>query len=136
MFIVQEGKLNCLRKNGEEEEKNIRVYNPGDYFGEISLLLNEKRFASIQCETDCELFSLDKATFDLILKEDLIKKRENYWETLNKVKFFENFEDYDKALFIDCLKLVVFEKDEFIIKQVYFHFSNIRKFFFNIFIYL
>lgn len=44
-------------------------------FGELALLYNAPRAASIQAQTDSVLFALDRATFNGIVKEATIKKR-------------------------------------------------------------
>lgn len=41
------------------EEKFVKSYHPGDLFGEMALLYNEKRAATITAKTDCVLWALD-----------------------------------------------------------------------------
>ena len=44
-------------------------------FGEMALLYNEKRQATITAKTECVLWALDKETFDSIVKESALLKR-------------------------------------------------------------
>lgn len=61
--------------------KNLRT---GDSFGELALLKNSKRLASIICREDCHFGIIDKKIFNLALKE-----RED--EKLNiQMKFLAN----------------------------------------------
>jgi cAMP-dependent protein kinase regulator len=52
---------------------HLKVYQPGESFGELSLLYNAQRAASIKAKTDSVLFALDRATFNNIVKESAIK---------------------------------------------------------------
>jgi glucose-6-phosphate 1-dehydrogenase len=42
---------------------------PGSFFGETSLLLSEPRNASVRAATYCELFVLEKADFNRVLRD-------------------------------------------------------------------
>lgn len=44
-------------------------------FGELALLYNAPRAASIEAKTNATLFALDRATFNAIVKEATIKRR-------------------------------------------------------------
>lgn len=44
-------------------------------FGELALLYNAPRAATIKAKTNGSLFSLDRETFNHIVKEAVIKKR-------------------------------------------------------------
>jgi len=73
LYIIDEGTLDCL-KNGTK----IRDYEPGDLFGELALLYNTKRQASIEATSDVRLFSLDRNTFNNIVKYSANDKREKF----------------------------------------------------------
>lgn len=44
-------------------------------FGELALLYNAPRAASIEAKSAATLFALDRATFNAIVKEATIKRR-------------------------------------------------------------
>lgn len=60
----------------DTEPKMIKQYNAGDLFGELALLYNAPRAASIQAKSEAILFALDRSTFNNIVKDATIKKRE------------------------------------------------------------
>ncbi|MDA0838351.1 MAG: cyclic nucleotide-binding domain-containing protein [Planctomycetota bacterium] len=61
-YIIQDGMAEVL-VTGEEQEEKIRTLRPGEYFGEIALLQNIPRTASVQASGPLILFSLAKPDF-------------------------------------------------------------------------
>jgi len=70
LFLVEDGNLDCYKnfKKGDEP-KWLKLYNPGEAFGELALLYNAPRAATIIAKTDCILWALDRETFNNIVKE-------------------------------------------------------------------
>lgn len=68
-YILESGQLECKKVDADKEIK-LKKYNPGETFGELSLLYNAPQAASISVLSEqCELFSLDRVTFNSILRE-------------------------------------------------------------------
>jgi CRP-like cAMP-binding protein len=65
MFVICRGELEALNNKGDV----LRVMKEGDCFGEIALLLSEKRTATVRAKTACDLFVLDQAYFGQILRD-------------------------------------------------------------------
>ncbi len=70
LFLVEQGTLECFRRPDEEsDEKFLKNYEPGEVFGELALLYNAPRAATIKAKTDSKLWVLDRATFNHIVKD-------------------------------------------------------------------
>ena len=65
-YIVADGQLVAYKqRNGEN--KLVYAYKRGDYFGEISLLRNLPRQASVKTVTEVRLYFIDAEAFARIL---------------------------------------------------------------------
>lgn len=74
LFIVESGEYECFKViNGEN--KYLKTYSHGDAFGELALMYNAPRAATIVVKTPGTLYSLDRGTFGQIVKGSATKKR-------------------------------------------------------------
>ena len=65
-YIVAEGELVAYKqRNGEN--KLVYAYKRGDYFGEIALLRNLPRQASVKTITDVRLYFINAESFSRVL---------------------------------------------------------------------
>ena len=51
------------------QSKFLKKYNPGDVFGELALLYNAPRAATITADSASALWVLDRNTFNHIVKD-------------------------------------------------------------------
>ena len=75
LYVVESGQLDCYKKI-DGQDKMIKTYEPGEAFGELALLYNAPRAASIVSKTECLLWILDRQTFKHIVQDSAAKKRE------------------------------------------------------------
>lgn len=76
MYVVESGELDCFKLfPGNKEPTFLKKFHAGDAFGELALLYNAPRAATIKAATPSLLWSLDRETFNHIVKESASKKR-------------------------------------------------------------
>lgn len=118
LYVVETGDLECTKRFSKDEEPTfVRNYAPGDSFGELALLYNAPRAATITAKTDSILWSLDRETFNHIVKDAAIKKREKYESFLKSIEILQQIDSYELTQICDALKLQVFEAETTIIKE-------------------
>jgi CRP-like cAMP-binding protein len=86
-------------------------------FGEIALLYNDKRTASITALTDCETWVLTGECFKFIIAQNSIRRRNISLDFLNKVELFNELEQYEKIKLIDGLTTQVKLQGDFIFHE-------------------
>ena len=68
MFIIVSGKVKVVQKNGCVE-KMVALRGPGEYVGEMSIITQEPRMASLVAQGDVRLLCISQKQFQSILRE-------------------------------------------------------------------
>lgn len=115
---MEEGELDCFKKFPDAEEpKYLKTYVPGEAFGELALLYNAPRAATIKAKSDCQLWVLDRNTFNFIVKDAAQRKRDKYESFLKSVPLLSSMDHYERSKLADAIKEEKFEAEDFIIRQ-------------------
>lgn len=69
MYIVQEGKVEILKRVGDED-RQLTVLEKGDFFGEMALLEGLPRAAGARALTDAKVLEINGATFNQMLRDN------------------------------------------------------------------
>ena len=79
MYVLEQGSLNCTKVfSGNTAPTFLKEYQPGEGFGELALLYNAPRAATITANSDYVIWKLDRDTFNHIVKDAAARKREKY----------------------------------------------------------
>lgn len=85
VYVVYSGTLSCSKNS-----HFLKQYHAGDTFGELALLYNAPRAATIVADSDSHLFRLDRESFNYTVKGSAEKKRAQYEQFLNSVEVKNN----------------------------------------------
>lgn len=69
-YIIEEGA--AVATKGEQQ---VMSYGAGDYFGELALIRNQPRAATVTCHTQVKVLSLDGASFNRLLNVSQLLER-------------------------------------------------------------
>ena len=76
-FIIEDGTVKCTQVKGTGREVDLMTLQTGDYFGEMALMLHDKRHANCIAVGKVKCFELSREKFDILLgpvQEMLAKK--------------------------------------------------------------
>lgn len=118
LFIVETGDLNCYKTFTKgDNEKLVKTYGPGDSFGELALLYNAPRAATVRANSNCILWTVDRETFNHIVKEAAQKKRQQYEDFLKSVDILSSVEPYELSQIADALKSCNYNLNDYVIRE-------------------
>ncbi|KAL3314601.1 cGMP-dependent protein kinase 1 [Cichlidogyrus casuarinus] len=95
----------------------IREMSPGTVFGELAILYNCTRTATVKALTDCTLWAIDRVTFQSIMMTAGMKKQEQHLKFLKSVPTFSKLRDEVLVKISDELTEVHYETGEYIIRE-------------------
>ena len=97
MYVVEKGNLDCTKVfAGDTVARHLKTYVPGEGFGELALLYNQVRAATITAKTECVLWKIDRDTFNHIVRDSATKKREKYDQFLDQVEILKTLEKAER----------------------------------------
>mmetsp|Transcript_61346 Transcript_61346/g.146123 ORF Transcript_61346/g.146123 Transcript_61346/m.146123 type:complete len:408 (+) Transcript_61346:94-1317(+) len=116
LFVIESGSLDCI-KVIDGQEKVVKTCDPGDVFGELALLYNCPRAASVIAKDNCVCWQLDRETFNHIVKDAAVKRREKYDNFLKSVTLLSSMGAYERSQIADALKSETYSKGDVIVNQ-------------------
>jgi signal transduction histidine kinase len=67
-YMILEGEVEVTKSINQSEARLLQTLAPGDFFGEMALIHNAPRAATVTAKTDLVVLELDKESFDKVLK--------------------------------------------------------------------
>lgn len=95
----------------------MHTYENSGSFGELALLYNMPRAATIKAVKEGQLWALDRQTFRRILLKSAFRKRKMYEALINSVPMLKTLQNYERLNLADALIPKTFAAGELIIKQ-------------------
>lgn len=117
-YVLQEGECECyLDFNDGNPPKMVKSYEHGEAFGELALMYNTPRAATIRAKTDCTLWAMDRATFQKVMLFTTAKRREKYETFLEGVSLLSSMDKYERSKVADALVDRKYADGEYIITE-------------------
>lgn len=113
-YVIESGNYNAYVG---EDNKHVHTYENRGSFGELALLYNMPRAATIKAVTEGQLWALDRQTFRRILLKSAFRKRKMYEALINSVPMLKTLQNYERLNLADALIPKSFAAGDRIIKQ-------------------
>ncbi|KAG1701288.1 cAMP-dependent protein kinase type II regulatory subunit [Nymphon striatum] len=116
-YVIDNGAYNVYVGQDDTEKKLIGQYDNSGSFGELALLYNMPRAATIEATSTGTLWAMSRQTFRRILLKNAFKKRKMYESLLNCVPMLKALEEYERMNLADALISKTYGDETLIIKQ-------------------
>jgi len=116
LFVIESGVLDCYIKK-DDAEILVSTKEAGDAFGELALLYNCPRAASVESRDKCTVWQLDRETFNHIVKEAAQKKRERHEAFLKSVSLLSSMDAYQRSQVADALQAKEYKDGDAMVKE-------------------
>nr|CAG8469954.1 4876_t:CDS:2 [Entrophospora candida] len=116
-YVVEIGSFDVYVSKCGAPPEQVTQYGPGGSFGELALMYNAPRAATVIATSDSVLWALDRVTFRRILMENTSRKRRMYESFLEEVPLLMSLESYERHKIADALESLYYEDGELVIEQ-------------------
>jgi len=115
-YVVDEGECDIyVESNGKSE--HVQHVTSGGSFGELALIYNTPRAASVIATTDVKLWCISRILYRRVLMDSTIRKRKMYEEFLDKVPILDSLQKYERLTVADALEPASFTDGQVIVRQ-------------------
>ncbi|KAJ1669661.1 hypothetical protein GGF38_002084 [Coemansia sp. RSA 25] len=115
-YIVERGTFDIHMRKGDEMVL-VATASDGGSFGELALMYNAPRAATVTATSDATVWALDRITFRSLLMERTSRKRRLYERFLETVPLLKSLEAYERQKIADALESVAYSDGETIVEQ-------------------
>ncbi|XP_039298371.1 cGMP-dependent protein kinase, isozyme 2 forms cD4/T1/T3A/T3B isoform X5 [Nilaparvata lugens] len=112
VYVMEEGRVEVSR-----EHKYLSTLAPGKVFGELAILYNCKRTATIKAASDCKLWAIERQCFQTIMMRTGLIRQAEYTDFLKSVPIFKNLPEETLIKISDVLEETFYNEGDYIIRQ-------------------
>ncbi|XP_041045020.1 cGMP-dependent protein kinase 2 isoform X3 [Carcharodon carcharias] len=112
LFVLAEGKLEVLQNS-----KILTSISIWTAFGELAILYNCTRTASVKAVSSVKTWVLDQDVFRNIMRGTTQARQEQYRNFLRSVSLLKNLPEDKLMKIVDCLEVEYYDKGDYIIRE-------------------
>ncbi|XP_056634127.1 cGMP-dependent protein kinase, isozyme 2 forms cD4/T1/T3A/T3B isoform X2 [Diorhabda sublineata] len=112
VYVLEEGKVEVSREN-----KILHHLDSGKVLGELAILYNCQRTATIKAHTDCKLWAIERQCFQTIMMRTGLIRQAEYTDFLKSVPIFKTLPEDTLIKISDVLEETVYANGDYIIRQ-------------------
>lgn len=118
-YVIDNGVYDIYVSKEADFRNPIKVgeYNQTGSFGELALMYNQPRSATIISSTDGILWVMGRQTFRKLVLKHAFRKRQMYERFLRDLAILQSLTDYERSNVADALIPVEYAQGEVIIRQ-------------------
>ena len=116
-YVVEKGNFDVFVARDGEPTNKVATRGAGTSFGEMALLYNSPRAATIVATVDSQVWAIDRIPFRRILAKSTHKKLSDYENFLAQVQEFKGLSSHERSKIAEALEETNFPAKQIICKQ-------------------
>ncbi|XP_035853180.1 cGMP-dependent protein kinase 1-like isoform X2 [Sander lucioperca] len=112
VYVMEEGKVEVTK-----EGMKLCTMGPGKVFGELAILYNCTRTATVRTLVNVKLWAIDRQCFQTIMMRTGLIKHAEYMDFLKSVPSFQDLPEETLSKLADVMEETHYEDGQFIIRQ-------------------
>ncbi|XP_066456607.1 cGMP-dependent protein kinase 2-like [Eleutherodactylus coqui] len=112
LYVLAEGLLDVIQNS-----RLLGQMHPGTAFGELAILYNCKRTATVKAVTDSKIWVLDRQVFQTIMMSSAQAQHQEYFSFLRSVSLLKDLPEEKLSKIVDCLEVDFYDKGDYIIRE-------------------
>ncbi|XP_051897035.1 cGMP-dependent protein kinase 1-like isoform X2 [Pristis pectinata] len=112
VYVMEEGKVEVTK-----EDVKLCTMAPGKVFGELAILYNCTRTATVKALTNIKLWAIDRQCFQTIMMRTGLIKHIEHMELLRSVPSFQDLQEEVISKLADVLEETHYEEGDYIVRQ-------------------
>ena len=115
-YVIESGVFDVL-VNTDTGQKKVHEFEDKGSFGELALMYNMPRSATVKAATQGTLWAMDRKSFRSIILKSAFKKRKMYEELLESVPMLKSLDSYERMNLADALTPQIYADGDCIMKE-------------------
>jgi len=117
-YIVHNGVFEIfVQRSADRPPDKVLEATPGSSFGELALMYNVPRAATVTCSSPGHLWCLERETFQMMLVTAANAEQREYEGLLSQIDVLRDMTKYELGVLSDLLKVELFDGGEEITRQ-------------------
>ncbi|XP_037902442.1 cGMP-dependent protein kinase, isozyme 2 forms cD4/T1/T3A/T3B isoform X4 [Hermetia illucens] len=112
VYVMEEGRVEVSR-----EGKYLSTLSGAKVLGELAILYNCQRTATITAITDCKLWAIERQCFQTIMMRTGLIRQTEYTDFLKSVPIFKNLPEDTLIKISDILEETHYQQGDYIVRQ-------------------
>lgn len=116
-YLIDHGEFSAEIKDPQSNETLVTMYKDEGYFGELALLHNQPRVATVRAVSNGFLWAVSRKNFNKLVVKRAFEKRKLYMELLEGVPQLKPLTEYEKMQVADALIGKTYSVGDIIFKE-------------------
>ncbi|XP_069773678.1 cGMP-dependent protein kinase 1-like isoform X1 [Narcine bancroftii] len=112
VYVMEEGKVEVTKENVK-----LCTMAPGKVFGELAILYNCTRTATVKALSNIKLWAIDRQCFQTIMMRTGLIKHIEHMDLLRSVPSFQDLQEEALSKLADVLEETHYEEGDYIVRQ-------------------